>query len=314
MTPPEQITLGTTNVRIAPLGIGTWAWGDRFTWGYQRGQEAELKAAFQALVAAGVNFFDTAEMYGPHTAERLLGQFIRETNAPVVVATKYFPLPWRFERGAIMRALRGSLKRLGLAQVDLYQIHWPLGLVSIEARAEALAEAVAAGLTRAVGVSNYNVAQMRRTYDVLAKRGVKLASNQVNYSLLERSPERNGVLAACRELGVTLIAYSPLAMGMLSGKYTAQNPPPGSRRRRYPPERLARMEPLIQLLKTSGQAHGKTPSQVALNWLIGKRSVPIPGVRDVRQAQDNLGALGWRLSDAEMGKLDEASGSVASSQ
>ena len=132
-----------------------------------------------------------------------------------------------------MRALRHSLDRLGLESVDLYQMHWPFPPVSIDTWMDAMADAVQAGLIRAVGVSNYNAEQTRRAHDALAKRGVPLASNQVDYSLLQRKPETNGLLALCKQLNVTLIAYSPLAQGLLTGKYTPQNPPPGLRGRRY---------------------------------------------------------------------------------
>ena len=128
----------------------------------------------------------------------------------------------------------------------------------------------------------------------------------MEYSLLQRGPERSGLLAACRDLGVTLIAYSPLGQGLLTGKYTAEHPPPGARRRRA--RRLDRIEPLIGLLRQIGEAHGgKTPAQVALNWAICKGTVPIPGAKNARQAGDNAGALGWRLADDEVAALDAAS-------
>jgi aryl-alcohol dehydrogenase-like predicted oxidoreductase len=172
---------------------------------------------------------------------------------------------------------------------------------------DALADAVEAGLTRAVGVSNYSPDQMRRAHAALAKRGVALASNQVEYSLLHREPERNGLVALCRELGVTLIAYSPLAKGLLTGKYTPDNPPPGARGRMAGRDYLARIQSLIGQLRTIGEAHGgKTPSQVALNWLICKDSLPIPGAKNVRQVQENAGALGWRLTEDEVARLDAA--------
>jgi aryl-alcohol dehydrogenase-like predicted oxidoreductase len=113
---------------------------------------------------------------------------------------------------------------------------------------------------------------------------------------------------ACKELGVTVIAYSPIAKGVLSGKYTPQNIPPGPRGRRYPSEYLAKVQPLIGLLKEVGQAHGgKTPAQVSLNWLITKGAAPIPGAKNVKQAQENAGALGWRLTDTEVKALEAAS-------
>ncbi len=197
----ENVSLGKTDIQISPLGIGCWAWGDRIVWGYGRGgfSDADLEAAFHAALDAGINFFDTAELYGlpNHRSEKLLGQFMQGTKQTVVVATKFFPLPWRVTRGQLVGALRASLRRLRLDRVDLYQIHWPPTLMSVESAASALADAVDAGLTRAVGVSNYNVDRMRRTHDVLAQRGIPLASNQVEYSLFMRDTERNGLLRAC---------------------------------------------------------------------------------------------------------------------
>src|SRR5581483_3372729 len=141
----------------------------------------------------------------------------------------------------------------------------------------------------------------------LAKRGIALASNQVEYSLLARAPERNGLLKLCHELHVTLIVYSPLAMGLLTGKYTPDNPPRGMRARWYKPPYLAQIQPLLTLLREIGQAQGgRTPSQVALNWLICKGALPIPGAKNVRQVQDNAGALGWRLTDDQVAALDAA--------
>ncbi len=310
-----SIPLGKTSLQIPPMGIGAWAWGDRFMWGYGRGySDPDVRLAFDASLAAGINFFDTAEVYGNGKSERLLGQFIASAPAaqgeakPIVVATKFFPFPWRLWKGTLLSALRRSLKRLALPRVDLYQVHMPLPPVPVESWAEALAEAVKEGLTAAVGVSNYNVSQMRRVYAVLDRHGIPLASNQVEYSLLERSPERTGLLDACRELGITLIAYSPIAKGMLSGKYTPSSPPTGMRSRIYSTARLAQIEPLIQLLRDIGRAHdGKTPVQVSLNWLICKGAVPIPGAKTASQAQDLAGALGWRLEAAEVAALDEAS-------
>ncbi len=204
----DSVPLGKTDIRIPPLGIGCWQWGDRFIWGYGGGtySDTDIRAAFDAAIAGGVNFFDSAEIYGFGRSETLLGQFISETNANVIVATKFAPLPWRLTRGSLRGRLEKSLKRLGLARVDLYQVHFPMPPIPVETWADALADVVEAGLTRAVGVSNYSTAQMRRAHKVLAQRGIPLASNQVEYSLLNRAPERNGLLDACRELGVTLIA------------------------------------------------------------------------------------------------------------
>ncbi len=308
----ERVALGRTDVQLTPMGVGAWSWGDKLVWGYGQGyNDEDVRAAYTTTLDLGINWFDTAEMYGFGQSERLLGRFMSEAGGPrPLVATKYFPLPWRILRQDVVKALRGSLRRLNLTQVDLYQIHWPTPIVPIERLMDGLAEAVHAGLARAVGVSNYDAAQMRRAHAALARHGVPLASNQVEYSLLQRAPERNGVLDTCRELGISLIAYSPLAMGALTGKYTADNPPKGARGRTYNAQRLAQVAPLINLLRTTGERYGKTPAQVALNWTMGKGTLPIPGAKNARQARDNAGALGWRLTPDEIAALDEASAAL----
>ncbi len=307
-----KVFLGKTAIEINPLGIGAWAWGDRMTWGYGKDYgEADVRAAFKIAVEAGVNFFDTAEIYGRGRSERLLGAFIRQSQAQVVVATKFFPYPWRLRAGDLLDALRKSLDRLGLERVDLYQIHWPFPPISIETWMDAMADAVDAGLTRAVGVSNYSAEGTRRAYQALAKRGIPLASNQIAYSLLHRQPERNGVVQACQELGVTIIAYSPIAQGLLTGKYTSANPPPGIRGIRSGRDYLIRIQPLIDRLRMIGEGHGgKTPAQVALNWLLCKGVVVIPGAKNSRQAQENAGTLGWQLTGSEIAELDAQSDRV----
>jgi aryl-alcohol dehydrogenase-like predicted oxidoreductase len=190
----------------------------------------------------------------------------------------------------------------------LYQIHWPVPGVSIETWMQAMADCVEAGLTRTVGVSNFSAEQTRRAHAALAKRGIPLASNQIPYSMLHRRPERNRLLETCQELNVTVIAYSPLEQGLLTGKYTPDNPPPGARRRRLKPGYLEGLMPLIGLMREIGSAHDdKTPAQVALNWAMCKGTVPIPGPKNRRQAEENAGALGWRLSESELDALDKAS-------
>jgi aryl-alcohol dehydrogenase-like predicted oxidoreductase len=305
----ERVKLGNTDIDISPIGVGTWAWGDRFMWSYGKTHtDADIAAAFDAALALGINFFDTAEVYGLGRSERLLGQFISVARPPVVVATKFMPFPFWLTKNALRRALRNSLKRLGLAQVDLYQMHFPSPPVSVETWMGAMADAVEAGLVRAVGVSNYDMRQMGRAHNALATHGVTLASNQVFYSLLHRDPEFNGVVQLCKDLNVTLIAYSPLEKGILTGKYTPDNPPPGLRQRRYNHEYLKKVQPLIEMLREFGEAHGgKTEAQVALNWTICKGAVPIPGAKNTRQVISNAGALGWRLTDDEIAVLDELS-------
>lgn len=151
---------------------------------------------------------------------------------------------------------------------------------------------------------------MRQAHAALATRGVPLASNQVEYSLLHRQPEANGVLDACRELGVTLVAYSPLALGALTGKYSSASRPSGARRffGTFRGKALEKARPVIELVQQIAQRHGKTPSQIALRWLMQQPwVVPIPGAKNAKQAAENAGALGFQLSQAEIDELERAS-------
>jgi aryl-alcohol dehydrogenase-like predicted oxidoreductase len=290
------------------IGTGTWQWGDTMTWGFGSGYGADdVRAAFKASVDAGIVFYDTAELYGWGKSDRLLGQFIREAGANVVVATKFLPFPWRLTQAQLIAALSGSLKRLGMKQVDLYQIHWPMPPRSVKTWANALAKALDLGMTRAVGVSNYNRDQTIHAHAALAAHGYPLASNQVEYSLIDRHIERDGTMQAAAERGVRIIAYSPLGKGLLTGKYSVENPPPGLRGRGARGV-LPKLPPLIDRMRAIGEAHGgKSPAQVAVNWTICKGTLPIPGVKNAQQAQHNAGAAGWRLSADEVAELDDLS-------
>jgi aryl-alcohol dehydrogenase-like predicted oxidoreductase len=177
----------------------------------------------------------------------------------------------------------------------------------VEFWVEELAKAVKSGKTRTAGVSNYSKIQMQRAYTVLSKYNVPLASNQVEYHLLNRTIEKNGLLDRCKELGVRLIAWSPLAKGLLTGKYTLESPPPGLRSHQ-PAGRMKALPTLLALMTEIGQGHaGKNPGQVALNWLICKGALPIPGAKNAKQAEQNAGAIGWRLAPEEVKALDDAS-------
>lgn len=303
-----EISTETRFLHAIEMGLGAWQWGDRLVWQYGHGYGTEeVRQAFQVFIHEGIYLVDTAELYGNGLSERLLGRFLKETDQPVLVATKFFPWPWRFGRASLPRALKGSLGRLGIENVDLYQIHWPSPLMSTDTMMEGLAECVRSGLARTAGVSNFGQTRMLAAYSALARHNVPLASNQVHYSLLNRTVEKNGTLARCKELGIRLIAYSPLEKGLLTGKYTAENPPPGARSRQYA-GLLGRLDSVLKLLTEIGQDHGgKSNAQVALNWTICKGSLPIPGAKNAEQAQENAGALGWRLTDEEVGRLDLAS-------
>jgi aryl-alcohol dehydrogenase-like predicted oxidoreductase len=304
--------LGTTGIEVTSIGFGTWAWGDSLFWGYGKNYgETELRQAFQAAIDRGISFLDTAEVYGLGKSEELLGKFIKETNATTQMATKYMPLPWRFRKEDVADAVTASLKRLRMPSIDLYQVHFPApSFLNQEGLMNALADEVEQGRVKAVGVSNYNAEQLREAHKLLARRGVPLAVNQMRYSLITREIETNGVLAAARELDVTILAYSPLAQGLLTGKYTKSNLPTGARSldKRFQAAGLQKIQPVLDRLNTLGEKYSKTPAQVALNWLICQPGViPIPGIKTAAQVEQNAGALGWELSAADVMALSQRS-------
>jgi len=309
----DRILLAGSDISIPPLGVGTWAWGDKGTWGMggydQTLTESSIREAWEASIEAGIVLFDTAEIYGGGESERIIGRLLAAdpgTRDQVVIATKFMPSPWKPNvHSALLTSARRSLERLGIASIDLYQIHGPISLRSHDAMAEALAAAHAEGLVKAVGVSNYSAKETRAIDAALRRRGMRLASNQVEFSLLRAMPERVGLLDCCRELGVVPLAYSPLGQGRLSGKYSATNPPP--RGRTFSAHPMAEVDTVVAELRRIGAAHDdRTPSQVALAWLVAKGAVPIPGAKNRVQAEQNAGALGWGMNDEELARLDAA--------
>lgn len=306
MANDDSITLGLSDIHIRPCGIGGWAWGDRLLWGYGRSyNDRDIHEAIVTSLMKGITLIDTAESYGTGRSEEIIGNIIKELGSQVVIATKFMPYPWRISRSTLMKALRNSLKRLGLDRLDLYQIHMPFPPMPTKFWAEALVEALESGLTRTVGVSNYNKDLMLETQEILMRRGYFLASNQIRYHLVNRKAEREGLLSACHDAKITFIAYSPLAQGVLTGKYSPEHQLSGIRGSVYSKELLTRISPLLREMREIGRAHeNKTHAQVALNWLICKGTLPIPGAKNARQAMDNANALGWRLTEEEIAVLD----------
>jgi aryl-alcohol dehydrogenase-like predicted oxidoreductase len=311
----DRIHLGRSDLEVPRLGVGAMTWGSpsgRSRWGPAKlayggaaGPEEEQRA-FEASVSAGVDMFDTAAMYSGGASEQRLGELAE--GRQVVIATK-FPPGWRSTADALPDALDQSLRRLRRSTIDLYQHHFPSRRISIPVLMGLMADAVEARRVRAIGVSNYSAAQLRSAHAALADRGVALASNQVEYSLLHRAPEVNGVLDACRELGIMLIAYQPLAQGVLTGKYRPGDRPKGIRRfgRYFRGDGLKKAQPVVVLLGEIGERYSKTPAQVALRWLIEQKGIlPIPGAKNGRQAASNAEALSFTLAAAEIEALDQA--------
>ncbi|HMJ79337.1 MAG TPA: aldo/keto reductase [Iamia sp.] len=307
----DEIVLAGIDEPIAPLGLGTWAWGDKAVWG-MGGYDADLTEdriaeAWSATLDGGVALIDTAEVYGGGESERIIGRLLAARPADrsrVVLATKFMPLPQKLNvRAALRDALLASIERLGVERVDLYQIHGPVSLRSKGALAEALAAVVDEGLTRAVGVSNYSAGEVEKIHAALATHDVALASNQVEHSLLRRKPETGGLAATCARLDVRILAYSPIGQGRLTGKYSAASPPPGSRT--FSTHPMEQVDAVVAVLREVGEDHDRTPAQVALRWLIEKGSIPIPGAKNADQATQNAGALGWSLAPKELARLDD---------
>lgn len=305
------VTFAGCPTPTVPLGVGTWAWGDEKTWG-MGGYDADLTEgriaeAWTATLDAGVGLVDTAEVYGGGESERIIGRLLAQDpsrRSSIVLATKFMPLPHKFNvKTALRDALSASIERMGVEHVDLYQLHGPTSLRSKGALAEALAAVVEEGLARAVGVSNYSVREMEKIHGALADNGLALASNQIEHSLLRRRPETVGLLSACERLGVVPLSYSPLGQGRLTGKYSAANPPPGNRT--FSTHPMEEVDRIVAVLRRVGEAHERTPAQVALRWIIEHGAVPIPGAKNADQAVQNAGALGWSLTPEELTELDD---------
>ena len=279
--------LGKSGVSVPALGVGTNRWNTG-----EPGQ-ARLNETLAAAVEVGMGFFDTAEIYSFGRSERALGVAVRQDGRPVVVASKFAPLPARITAAQFDSALDRTLKRLGRESIDLYYLHFPYSPRGVGTWMKAMTKAVESGKIRAAGVSNCNVAQMRKAADVLARYGIPLAANQVQYSLLHRAPETNGVLDACRQMDVALVAYRPLAGGAVST---------GSRKRQGP----AALAGTLQEVATTRDA---TTLQVALAWLLKRddHMIAIPGATKPDHVRQNSHALTLKLSDEEFAAIDWAS-------
>ncbi|XP_068650871.1 pyridoxal reductase, chloroplastic [Aristolochia californica] len=314
--PWEKVSIGPLSV--SPMGFGTWAWGNQLLWGYQEEMDRGLQDTFNLAVSNGINIFDTADSYGTGKlngqSERLLGKFIREFQGPkrmrdnIVIATKFAAYPWRLTSGQFVKACESSLERIQIEQIGIGQLHWSTANyapLQEQALWDGLVAMYEKGLVQAVGVSNYGPKQLMKIHEYLKTRGVPLCSAQVQFSLLSIGNDQKELKTICDSLGIRVIAYSPLGLGMLTGKYTTSRLPRGPRALLFG-QILPGLTPLLYTLEEIAQRRGKTMSQVAINWCICKGTIPIPGVKTVQQAQQNLGALGWRLSSDEILELETA--------
>ena len=298
------------------IGVGTWAWGNRFLWGYAPDQDQVLEACFQRAVERGLHFFDTADSYGTGRwngrSEGLLGRFVAalppRRRQELCVATKLAPFPWRLGRRGFERALQASRGRL-LGKLDRVQLHWSTARYAPWQEGpllQGLADQVLAGAVAELGVSNVGPERLRQIQAELAARGVSLRSLQVQLSLLAPEPIRpGGLLDVCRELGVELIAYSPMALGLLTRMPGAEpSLPSGPRRwlfRRLWPD----LQPLLEAMAQIAAGRDASLAAVALNWCRAHGAMPIAGLRSVAQADAAADALAWSLEARERECLDQ---------
>lgn len=312
--------LGASELMVSPIGLGCWQFskGRGLSGGYWAAlDDAEIERILAAALAGGINWFDTAESYGRGESEKALAKglvALGKSPGEVAIADKWHPV---LRRAASIPATIGTrLRNLSPFPIDLYQIHNPLSVSSIGAQMRAMAGLVQAGKIRAVGVSNFSRRQMEKASRTLRELGLPLVSNQVRYSLLDRKIEANGVLAAAKDLGISIIAYSPLAQGLLSGRF--HDDPLLVRRqggfRRYMPAfgagGLAKSRPVVEALRRIAAKHRATPIQVALNWLVGfhgETVVAIPGASRAAQVEDFAAAMSFKLTEEDRDDLDRVS-------
>ena len=301
----KHMELGTSGISVSPVGLGTLQFGSKsWGWGRDFGRDEALKIVERAL-DLGANLFDTAEMYGGGLSEEILGEAIRGRRDEAFVATKVSP--HHLLHGSVLKAARRSLRRLDIDAIDLYQIHWPNPIIPIRRTMRAMERLVKEGKVRHIGVSNFGLSRLKSAQEALARE--EIVSNQVKYNMLQRGVEKD-LLPYCEKEKITILAYSPLAQGALTGKYTPENPPRGSVRAANPlfsSVNLRRTRKLLDVLQAIGDHRKKTIAQVALNWLMRTPTVAaIPGAKSVGQLEENVASSNWEPRENELARIQEA--------
>jgi aryl-alcohol dehydrogenase-like predicted oxidoreductase len=296
----KSIRLGETHV--SAVGLGFWQFGSReWGWDPDLGESAARQIVARAL-DLGVNFFDTAEIYGSGRSEAILARALGERRAQAFIATKVSPTHARRRR--LAEAASASLRRLQTNVIDLYQLHWPNRLVPLSQTMAGMNDLRSAGKVRFVGVSNFRLKAWRGADETL---GSPVITNQVHFSLVHQEPLTD-LLPFAREQNRVIIAYSPLAQGLLGGRYGPGSPPSDFRssQPRFSDAGLKRASPLLEALRELARGHGATPAQIALAWLLHVPNViVIPGARDIAQLEANAAVAEIGLSEAEWIELQD---------
>ncbi len=312
-------SLGQTGLQVTPIGLGCWQFSKQknLAGKFWPVLEDDLIGKVVSLsLEGGINWFDTAEIYGNGASEKALSKALLAAGqkpGKVFIASKWWPM-FRFASN-IPKTIEKRIKALSPFPIDLYQVHQPWGFSNEKAEVSAMADLFDRELIKCIGVSNFSAKQMKNSWETLDMRRIPLASNQVPYSLLDRRIESNGVMKLAKKLGITIIAYSPLAQGLVTGKFHDN---PGLLKnigfRKYnslfKPAGLEKSLPVVKLVKELAAKYNATPAQVSLNWLIhfhGETVVAIPGATKEIHVKENTGAMSFRLSDEDMDKLDKVS-------
>jgi len=309
--------LGRSGLNVSAIGLGCM--GISFSYATQLSKQDGVKLIRDA-VDRGVTFFDTAEVYGPFENEEIVGEALRPSRDRVVIATKFgFDIDpeTRQNRGVtsrpehIRQAVEGSLKRLGVETIDLLYQHRVDPSVPIEDVAGTVRDLIAEGKARHFGMSEPGVETLRRAHAVQP-----VTALQNEYSLWWRAPETNGTLAACDELGIGFVPYSPLGKGFLTGAMSKDTKLPDNDFRsnipRFQPEAMEKNQAFVDLLNRVAEAKGATPAQIALAWLLAQRSyvVPIPGTTKLHRLEENLGAADLELGGSDLAEINEAAAHI----
>jgi aryl-alcohol dehydrogenase-like predicted oxidoreductase len=307
--------LGSSELMVSPIGLGCWQFSGSMMSSYwnaprQKGIDAIVKTSLDG----GINWFDTAEIYGFGRSEHALSLALRaagKKDGDVIIANKWNPILRR--ASTIGSTFPTREKHLAPFGIDLFQVHLPYSVSSVQAQMNAMADLMNAGKIKTVGVSNFSEKKMRAAHKALKARGYTLASNQMRYSLLDRSIQKNGVLDAAKELNISIIAYSPLAQGLLGGRYhsdpDALKKVPVVRRRHFKGI-IETSRPLVEALMEIGKTHNASAAEVALNWLVsyhGETVLAIPGATKLEQAQQNCRSMGFVLTRGEKDRINELS-------
>jgi len=297
------------DVKVPYLSWGAWPWGDTATWHWKDEERPGVNAGWELAKKHGQIFIDTAQGYGNGKSEEICGEMVRGMpRDSYVIQTKWWVVPDSLQNlsaDAPETNLKESLKRTGLDFIDIYMVHGHIHARSIASVAKSLSNCVEKKMCKAVAVANYDIESMLEMQKELAKYGIPLGANQCEFSVLRRYPEVHGLLQACKDNGIVFQSYSSLGQGRLTGKYTAEKEPPKSYRfSSYP---MKELEPTIKVLESIAKDHKVSTSAVALNYNLSKGILPVVGFRNVGQVEQNVQALGWRLSMDEMKRIDEVS-------